>query len=248
MIKTSRFPMSGLFMITMLLFIISFTAGCKKEPTLLLNSTEITLKPNETFSLVVSPDATGCLFTSDNDYIAQVYASGLIMAKLVGETNISVTNAQKGFYGHCKVTVTPEYTMYKEPYLSFGKQKIDIKSFETRQVVAENDSTIFYTGENAFIDSLIYSFKNNLYSSCRCVIPGGQSNLVVNYMTERYVYLGTPAVDMTARMTTDSKTYVVTQKYSSTKIYVYYFPKTASKGELGSILKVLTGLGKDIAD
>src|SRR5512136_2793343 len=98
-------------------------AGCKKEVVLSLNTTEITLKPNQTFNLVVSPDASGCTFKSGNDNIAEVYASGLIEAHLAGETTIGVTNTDKGYYAFCKVTVTPEYTMYKEPYLVFGGPK-----------------------------------------------------------------------------------------------------------------------------
>jgi hypothetical protein len=180
------------------------------------------------------------VFKSGNENIAEVYSSGLIVAKLAGETSVTVTNSEKGFYAQCKVTVVPEYTMYREPYFGFGKQKIDVKSYETRQVAGENDSTILYTGENSYIDSLSYSFENNLYTSSICVIPSDQSTLLVNYLTERYIYLGTPDFGITARLTTDEKTYVVTQKYASApKIYVYYFPNTPSKGDLGLIIKSL---------
>jgi len=54
-------------------------AGCKKEEVLSLNTTEITLKTNQTFNLVVSPDASGCVFQSENDNIAEAYSSGLIL-------------------------------------------------------------------------------------------------------------------------------------------------------------------------
>jgi hypothetical protein len=226
------------------LIIISSMAGCKKEEALSLNTSEITLKPNQTFNLVVSPDATGCVFTSGNENIAEVYSSGLIEARLVGVTNILVTNTDKGYYATCKVTVSPEYTMYREPYLSFGNHKSDIKSYELRQIADENDSTILYTGENSSIDSLIYSFKNSAYTSSLCVIPSSQSNLLSNYLVERYVYLGALPNGLVARLTTDGTTYVVTQFYSFSKIYVYYFPKTTSKNGTGLILN--SELGKTI--
>ena len=219
------------------LLIISSMTGCKEEEVLSLNTTEITLKPDQTFNLVVSPDASGCVFKSGNDNIAEVYSSGLIEARLVGETDITVTNTDKGYYARCKVTVTPEYTMYREPYLDFGKPKSNIKSYETRQIADENDSTILYSGENQYIDSIMYSFKNQIYTSSICMIPSSQSGQLVNYLTERYVYFGTLDVGTTARLTTDGKTYVVTQYYSSSRIYVYYFPKTTSKKGLGLIFK-----------
>ena len=207
-------------------------AGCKKEEVLSLNTSEITLKPNQTFNLVVSPDASGCVFTSGNDNIAVVFSSGLIEARLVGVTNIVVTNA-KGYNVICKVTVTPEFTMYREPYLVFGRPKSDIKSYETRQIADENDSTILYAGGNSSIESLIYSFNNSAYTSCICVIPFNQLNLLENYLAERYVYIGYIGDDKVGRLTTDGKTFVVTQFFSSSEIMVYYFPKTTSKNGIG---------------
>jgi hypothetical protein len=155
-----------------------------------LNTYEITLKPNETFNLVVSPDANGCIFKSDNDTIAEVYASGEIVTRLVGEISIFVTNTNKGYQERCKEIVTPEYTIYREPYLGFGAAKSNIKLYETRQIADENDSTILYTGENSLIDSLTYSFKNSTYTDCLCGIPQDHLGLLDNYLAERYFYIG----------------------------------------------------------
>jgi len=211
-------------------------SGCKNDEELLsLNTTEITLKPDETFNLVVSPDASGCVFKSGNDNIAEVYSSGLILARLVGETSITVTNSDKGYLAKCKVIVTPVYSMYREPYLVFGKPKSNIKSYETRQISQENDTSILYSGENQFIDSLMYLFDISAYTSSLCAIPSSQSTLLINYLTERYVYYGSLTTGLTARLTTDGKTFVVTQNFSSSRIYVYYFPKTTPKNGTGMI-------------
>jgi hypothetical protein len=217
------------------LVIIFSAAGCKKEVVLSLNTTEITLKRNETFNLVVSPDASGCTFRSGNDNIAEVYSSGLVEAKLVGETTITVTNTDKGYYAFCKVTVTPEYTIYREPYLVFGRSKSDIKTYEKRQIADETDSTILYTGENSSLDSILYSFENSAYTSSTCTVPSSQSSLLLSYLVERYVYIGTLPNGLVARLTTDGTTYVVTQFYSPVKIYVYYFPKSTSKKGTGLV-------------
>ncbi len=226
-------PILNLLIPISFLLIISLISGCKKEEVLSLNATDITLKPNQTFNLVVSPDSDGCVFRSGNENIAEVFASGLIKARLVGETSIVVTNSDKGYYAKCNVTVTPEYTMYREPYLGFGNLKSDIKSYETRQISDENDSTILYTGENPDIDSLMYLITNQLYTSCLCAIPSSQSYLLTNYLAERYVYGGGLPGGIIARSTPDGKTYIVTQNFSSSRIYVYYFPDTPSKNGSG---------------
>jgi hypothetical protein len=229
---------SNLLIPVSLLIILSSIAGCskKKEEVLLsLNTNEITLKPNQTFNLVVSPDASGCVFRSENDTIAEVYSSGEIIARKVGETNIIVTNSDKEYHESCKVTVTPEYTMYREPYLGFGTSKSNIKFYETRQIADENDSTILYNGENSFIDSLTYSLKNSAYTSCLCGIPKDQLGLLDNYLAERYIYIGYIDINLLARRTTNGKAYVVTQIYSSSEILVYYFPRKTSKKGTGLI-------------
>jgi hypothetical protein len=226
------------------IIILSSMAGCNKkaeEVLLSLNTNEITLKPNQTFNLIVSPDASGCVFRSDNDTIAEVYASGEIIARKVGVTNIYVTNSEKGYHEVCKVIVTPEYTMYREPYLGFGTSKENIKFYETRQMVDETDSTILYNGENSLIDSLTYSIENSTYTSCICGIPSDQVGLLDHYLSERYIYIGYIDVNLIARRTINGKAYVVTQVYSSSEILVYYFPKTGSSKGTGLTVDSETG-------
>ncbi len=223
------------------LIIIFSTEGCNKEEVLSLNTVEITLKPNQTFNLIVSPNASGCVFKSENDNIAEVYSSGLINARLVGVTNIVVTNTDKGYLAKCKVTVTPEYEMFREPYLVFGRPKSSIKSYETRQIYQENDTSIYYSGENPSIEGLMYSFENSAYTSCICDIPRDQLSLLENYLSERYVYVGYVDNNLIARKTTDNKTYVVIQIYSSTEILVYYFPKTTAKNGISLIFSTESG-------
>jgi len=216
------------------LIIIYCLIGCKKaEDGLSLNATETTLQKDQTFNLIVSPNASDCVFESENDNIAEVSSSGVITANLVGETNITVSNAAKGFTAKLKVTVTPEYNMYREPYLVFGKPKSDIKAYETRAMFQEDDVSISYLGENSNILFFLYSFETSAYSSSGCLIPSTQANLLGKYLAERYVYLGTTD-DIIAMLTTDGKTYVATQLFSLTEIMVGYFPKTTSKNNMDS--------------
>ncbi|MGA1977652.1 MAG: hypothetical protein ABSG89_07320 [Bacteroidales bacterium] len=220
----------------LLLIVILCLTGCKKsEKSLSLNATETTLTKNQTFNLIVSPDTSGCVYESENDFIATVSPSGVITAQLTGETYIDVSNADKGFAAKCKVTVSPVYSMYREPYLVFGKSKTDVKAYETRLLLEEDDSTLFYSGENSYITDLLYLFEKSAYTVSSSLIPASQVNLLVNYLTERYV----PVADYGSSgpvyyMTTDRKTIVDMTMYSDTYWMIIYMPYPTSK-EMNSL-------------
>lgn len=215
----------------LLLFVLfTFLAGCKKEESLSLNVTETTLNSNQTFNLVVSPDASGCVFTSEDENVAEVSSTGVITPHIVGVTNIVVSNTEKGFSAKCKVTVTPVYSMYREPYLVFGKSKSDIKAYETRQISSETETAIIYTGENSKITAVAYAFETSKYNGCVCGIPSSQASLLGDFLAERYIYVGTTDDDIIAMRSLDGKILIGVEVYSLSTIMVYYFPNDSKNG------------------
>jgi hypothetical protein len=161
-----------------------------------------------------------------------VSSSGTITANKVGETYIDVKNVNKGFSAKCKVTVNPLYSMYREPYLIFGKSKTDIKSYETRSIYQEKDSSIMYTGENSYIAALVYIFHKSGYSSSSALIAVGNESLFANYLAERYVSISTS--DPILMMTTDNKILVGISVYSISYYMITYVPKPTTKSNLSS--------------
>ena len=198
---------------------------CQKdvELPLSLNSTSTVLKSSQTFNLSILPDTIGCVYESENNFIASVSRSGLITAYRVGETNIIVKNIKKGFNAKCKVTVMPQYFMFKEPYLMFGATKSAIKSFETRLISLDNATSLVYNGENPYIYLVAYSFENSVYKMNLCFIPNTYASLLGSFVAERYVLVITDVANNSFSMVSpDKKTLVIVKIYSTTYTYVSY--------------------------
>lgn len=213
--------------------VIATIAGCnKKDDTLVLRTTSAFMSSTKTLQLDISPGPEGCIFETDNDFIASVSSTGLITANLVGEAHITVTNTAKGFTASCKVTVQPEHQMFRIPYLNFNSYKQPIKDYETRYFYAEDDSTLIYIGENESIDALFYFFENFHYTLSTCMIPATDPDHFQEFIAERYFLLNSDN-QFTTLMTPDSKTLVGIESGITigSDIYyaVYYMPFIASK-------------------
>jgi hypothetical protein len=181
---------------------------CKKgDEKLALKTTSLNLTSSMTRQLVVTPDASGCEFVSDNEFIATVSSTGLITAHLIGETNITVTNSAEGFSGICNVTVQPVHALFRVPYLEFEKKKMEIKDYETRFLYEESDTSLFYSGENSTIIGLIYFLYESLYYESTCLISADNPDSFEDFIAERY-YLLESDDEFSILMTPDGKTLV----------------------------------------
>lgn len=210
------------------LFIITGFAGCKKaDEPLSLKTTTANLTNTKTFKLNVTPSASGCIFASENEYIASVSSSGLITAHLLGETYITVSNIEKGFSAKCKVTVQAEHLIYKEPYLDFGLTRKGIKDYETRYLYQEDDTSIIYIGENNSIVAVFYLMDFSEYYESICLISAANPVLFEDFISERYYLLETDN-EFRTLMTPDSTTLVGIESgitIDSDPFYaVYYVP------------------------
>lgn len=208
----------------------SFQLVVKAVP-LTVNATSISLVSTKTFSLVVSPSADGCTYESENSYIASVSSDGVITAKRVGSTIVHIKNANKNFSATCEVAVTPQYNMFREPYLEFGATPTTIKVYEKRVLASETTTSLIYTGENSYLKNLLYLFENSAYTSSGCIVPTVYSSLLGSYMAERYVYLGTSSDDIMLFLSTDSKTAAALELYS-TAYWIAAFYKNTTDAKL----------------
>lgn len=222
--------------------------GCEKdkdvELPLTLKSTSTTLTSSQTFNITVTPDTVGCTYESENDLIASVSTNGLITAKRVGETSIVVKNIKKGFTSKFKVTVTPKYSMYKEPYLVFGSTATAIKSYEKRKLNTEDAITLMYDGENAQIMGVGYAVENSIYKLAICAIPKDYPELLLNYLRERHQYIGVLDGDFYFK-SIDNKTAIKVDFFTNSYIAVWYFQYTDTSTGVKSAI-VLSNLRKTI--
>lgn len=215
------------------LLILSITAllttfiSCKKDDgaSTELKTQTLSIVCGQKSQLHVSPSATGCTFTSDQSLIASVSTTGEVKGITVGETTITVTDESNRIIGKCKVAVTPQYSMYREPYLGFGASPSVVKSFETRTVISENTQAINYNGENSNIKQVAYTFENGKYSGVVCLIPIAKFSLLTDFILERYVPVAVGTGDILAAfLSVDKKTTVGIFYYSTSYVGSVYIP------------------------
>ena len=169
--------MKKLILFTLLILPLAFAScGSDDEP----NYSNQTLAVGSVYA--IPGGSTG--WTSDNELIASVSTNG-VTAEHVGETYIR--NGNKSF----KVTVTPKYNTFKEPYLNFGASKTTVKNFMSSfNLNKEQNDALLYDGSFPVMYYL-YSFKNAVLNMSSAVIKVSSVSAddMVAFLQERYVFV-----------------------------------------------------------
>ena len=179
---------------TLIFCILSFSS-CKKDDAVKLEllTTSLSIKAGSDAQIQLSPNIDGCVFESENPLIASVSSNGKVSGKIIGDVVINITNSSQKFSAKCNVTVTPQYQMYREPYMNFGASASQIKSYETRKIFSETSdgNGIGYEGENSRIAMVLYFLENSKYKTSYAMIPYSSSNadLLVDFLSERYTVI-----------------------------------------------------------
>lgn len=177
--------------------------GCSKDdkkllpekPLLSINEKSVTLFYDESFQIEVKKENnvisnSSLIFSSSDENVGMVSASGLFEANKLGETTITVTG--EGQTMEVEITVKSYGVMFEEPVVDFSSTRDGIKRKEKRKLSAETAGALLYEGENANIEGLFYTFKNNKLSSA-LVIFAQRAALVERlgvFYGERYEYAG----------------------------------------------------------
>lgn len=172
--------------------------GCNEknaEPKLELANKEITLFYDQAYQIELKRGEVTVPFnevtrSSSDEFVGRINEDGLFEAAHIGEAVVTLTHG--GDVVKLKVNVQPRQTFLKEPKLPFGGDKIAIKQFETRSLQIENAAELFFKGENADINSVIYQFNNNTYRSATVTFPNSSLLLsrIGEFYAERYTYVG----------------------------------------------------------
>ena len=170
-----------LFLITSLLITFCLTScGNNDEPS---KFSDVTLKSGETKKL---NSGANLKWTSENELIAAV-EDGTINAYLVGETKIASDE------GSFKVTVSPNYNYYSEPYMEKGASKSKVKS-AMKNYTLENEKQdgtkdyLVYKGSN-YIESFMFTLENNELKYSYFYTKATYVTELSNWLKERYVSL-----------------------------------------------------------
>ena len=92
----------------------------------------------------------------------------------------------------CTVEVQPRYDTFEEPlYELFGQPLSVLKKAETREILEENDTSIFYKGERPYIAKVQYRFdkgEDPVVFYAHIFIEKSYKEEMRNFFFERYEY------------------------------------------------------------
>ena len=135
--------MKRMLLFAVLAGIAAGTAGCKQQDAPKLDRQAVRLYVGDQVRITVDRPVA---WSAADDFYAAVDADGTVTARHVGTTTVTAT-ADSGSAA-CTVEVQPRYDTFEEPlYELFGQPLSVLKKAETREILEENDTSIFYKGE-----------------------------------------------------------------------------------------------------
>lgn len=185
-----------LVVLSMILTLVSCKKDTTGSKTITLTTTSVTLHYEDVFQIPAQCDSP-ITYTSNNEYHAQVTSSGLVTAKHVGTTTITLSSEDdtKTF----TVIVNPRSNLYPEPDIEFGetKENVILKLGEPDISVVDTISIppyttysyIAYTNYSTNTRSLYINFdENNCVSEYNISVHSPISTQIMDYLLERYSY------------------------------------------------------------
>lgn len=126
-------------------------------------------------------------WSSSDTYVASVSNDGLVTAMHIGQAVISAT--VDGKKQTCKVTVTPTFNSFLEPFTDWGASKANIKQKEKRTLESEDDETLTYKEPRT--NGLLYLFENDKLTVSGVVLPLlFDPEELVTFLSERHTVKG----------------------------------------------------------
>jgi len=167
----------------------SVLLACQKEPVLTLEQTTASLKSGENFSI----NATGFdsyTFTSQNEYVAKVSATGVVTAQRIGKTNIVVKAEDKVAYFN--VEVVPAYNLFTEPIMEWGMSRAQLISKLGTPASSTADG-VGYTNSSTIAPISVYLFDSKGLSVSSILVNSNYSSQLGSFMAERYLLVSVDA-------------------------------------------------------
>ena len=169
-------------------------AGCDKgedakSNVIQLTSSDQTMYYDDEFQIDATSD-TPITYTSENEYHAEVSASGFVTAGRVGETNIVLTNGEDT--KKIKITVRPKSNLYPEPDLTFGMSRSAVKA-KLGTPDNETDTGIGYMDwSNAAPTLLCLCDDYDKLEVYAVMVKTSYTSTLTDFLLERYVPAALP--------------------------------------------------------
>ncbi len=184
-----------------------------------LSQTEITLKVGQ--SMTLSYGNGECTWSSEQPLIAEVDNNGKVTANIVGVTNIKAND------DICKVTVTPNYNTYEEPYLKFGASIDEVKKAMSGYTLSSKTDAknLVYIGKG-IIDYYDYVFEDGELQHAAVLTNIFKGEETTDFLIERYIVVSVDKEESTILLTSiDMKVAIMVKILPQTgNIIILYAP------------------------
>ena len=181
--------MKRMLLLAVLAGIAAGTAGCKQQDAPKLDRQAVRLYVGDQVRITADRPVA---WSAADDFYAAVDGEGTVTARHVGTTTVTAT-ADSGSAA-CTVEVQPRYATFEEPlYELFGQPLSVLKEAETREILEENDTAIFYKGERPYIAKVQYRFdkgEDPVVFYANIFIEKSYKEEMRNFFFERYEYDG----------------------------------------------------------
>jgi len=181
--------MKRMLLLAVLAGIAAGTAGCKQQDAPKLDRQAVRLYVGDQVRITADRPVA---WSAADDFYAAVDGEGTVTARHVGTTTVTAT-ADSGSAA-CTVEVQPRYDTFEEPlYELFGQPLSVLKEAETREILEENDTAIFYKGERPYIAKVQYRFdkgEDPVVFYANIFIEKSYKEEMRNFFFERYEYDG----------------------------------------------------------
>lgn len=199
-----------------------------------MSSTELTLKFGEEHKINAT-STSPIIYQSSDEYHATVSNSGLIDARFVGDANISLSNADDS--KSIKVTIEPQYNLYKTPSLNWGTLRSEII---TQYGVPESSTAdvILYDDYSNSAPILMFLFddQDRLISSS-VMVKSRYSSDLGSFLAERYPLISSDdaILLMDALEFDDATTIISADLYNLSYWMVMYFAPAVGRSSEADI-------------
>ena len=165
------------------------TAGCKQQDAPKLDRQAVRLYVGDQVRITADRPVA---WSAADDFYAAVDGEGTATARHVGTTTVTAT-ADSGSAA-CTVEVQPRYDTFEEPLYELVGQPLSVlKKAETREILEENATSIFYKGERPYIAKVQYRFdkgEDPVVFYANIFIEKSYKEEMRNFFFERYEYDG----------------------------------------------------------
>lgn len=206
-----------------------FATGCQKESTPLTVSPDaITLYTDGTKQISASP-SEGVSYKVNDEFYAKADENGLVTAKKVGKTDITVSSSNG--VKTIPVTVLPKYTLYEDltPYIGASVSTITNKfgSGYTTSQNTDGSTTYTYKNYNMYTAGLGFKITNGKCDSAIVAASTTYTSMLSDYLIERYYVVGMQN-DIFFFLDHDKKVAIAFTVYSYSTLSVMYYPYNSS--------------------